>query len=50
VSRHPLGPTPETAPKAIIASAVCWLSADGRWIMAARAEVADRILRWRAEA
>jgi len=50
MSRHPLGPAPETARKANIAGAVCWLSADGRWIVAARAEVGDRILRWRSEA
>ena len=45
MSRHPFGPTSETAPKATIAGAVCWLCPAGRWIVAVRVEVGDRILR-----
>jgi hypothetical protein len=38
------------APRETFAGADCWLSPDGRWIVAARVEAGDRVLRWRAEA
>jgi len=49
MSRFPFGPQVTEAPRRTIAGADCWLSADGRHIVAART-LSEPILRWRAEA